>query len=105
MVLHRILMVADGGDANSARGEPRRDGLKQRDNRGKNGVKSGNDVIPPHAAIGFGRILHRLDVIADRDDREENEDEHGQSNQLHTTACAVTQPKAQPQHTHRPGQR
>jgi uncharacterized protein (UPF0218 family) len=65
----------------------------------KNRVRVGDDVVAAQAAIGFGRILHRLQVVGDRNHREKDQDEHSKGDKLSTpvgtSVPGVPQPEAE----------
>ena len=56
--------------------------------RGKNGVRRRNRMDTAKTTVGFRWILHRLQIVSDRDDREQNEDENSEGDYLGPAACA-----------------
>ena len=77
-------------------GEDRR---RNRGDRGKNGVGVADRVVAAQAAVSLGWILHRLKIVGYRDHREQNQDEHGEGDQLSPPAgsslSGVPQPDAE----------
>jgi len=57
----------------------------------------GRSVVATQAGIGFRGILHGLEVVSNRDDRKQDEQQHGQRNNLHAgLAGARRSPRPQP---------
>ena len=76
-----------------------REGRRNRRDSGKDGVRVRDNVVTAQAAIRFGWILHRLQIVSYRDHREQNQNEHRERNELRTPVGAsvpgVPQPYAE----------
>jgi hypothetical protein len=48
----------------------------------------GDHVVAAQAGVDLGRILDRLQIVGDRDDREQDQDEHGQGDELRRLVTA-----------------
>lgn len=53
-------------------------------------------IVAPKAALNFSGIMGGLQVVRNGDDREKNQDEHGQSDELDVTSEASVWSAAQP---------
>ena len=83
MVDYRRGETAWGCQAHKAEGELGENRRGECRDRREDGVGVGDNVNTAEAAVGFGWILERLQVVGDRDDREEDQNEHGQGDELH----------------------
>jgi len=70
--------------------------------RGRNGVLGRNRMDTAETTVRLCGILHRLQIVGDRDDRKQNQDQHGQGDYLRPPAGAcvarVSPPDAQNSH-------
>ncbi len=77
---------------------------RQRGDGREDGVRIGDNVALPETAVCFGWILHRLEVVGYRDDREEDQNEHGERYHLSPPVGASARAESQPENDHPRGQ-
>lgn len=101
--------AAWGCQAHKAAGKLRENRDGERRDRGEDGVGVGDNVNPAETAVGFGWILERLQVVGHRDHRKEDQDEHGEGDELHAPVLllpfrASARGKSRPHAKHQRGQ-
>lgn len=104
-------MVEDGGldaagscDGQKAKGDFCQGRYDQSRSMGKDGMRRGARMVPPLAAICFGRVLECLNVICYGYDWETDEQERRQCNKLDSPVGAIGGSKTQPLAEHQRGE-
>jgi hypothetical protein len=63
---------------------------------GEDRVGVRDNVVTTQAGVDLGRVLSCLEVVSDRDDGKQNQDENGQRDQLGSPACVYAGCASQP---------
>jgi hypothetical protein len=83
MIYDRCGQVADCRKLHKSKRKLWKVELQDSDRRREDRMSVTDYLVAAKAAIGFRGVLHRLEVISNRDHREQNQDEHGKGDQLH----------------------
>jgi len=78
-------------------------GQRESSGRGRDGMRRRIAVVPSLATVGLGRVLNCLQVVCHRNDREQDQQEHGQGDKLHPPAAAGARGNSQPKEKHEGG--